>query len=429
MKLSKRAIAVALSGLGASVVLVACGSEVSTPTTALPSGTHNAAATRSVDGDRTQLIFEDNSTDEATLGDTALALALLNLGGSAPDDATLIDAANFLIGTQQVQGRISAPTPANADFATDAGQFDLKDIAAILAATRSTAAPPNATALVDAINSLFGRDAIDASGIRAIPGVALPPTGDPTPTPSPTSTPSSPFQNVTSLICDNTRGVEALYWDYSNGEIRADYPATLTQIPYLPGIPFILPQEPLYNFVYPSGWQAHPLVDARTSLTGVDVIRQDRQAQWRRLNFVASGIPTAKTILDSEVSQILAFIGNPQTVETLCTRDLFDPSSQGTSASTLVKAGEFTANVNVQAVPLPPVLGVPSTSVFIQAVLAPMAQYEATAINVFFPITGQLLLGGGNSPDCSDAVDNDSDGFTDFPADDGCSSADDDSEF
>ncbi|MEM9155553.1 MAG: hypothetical protein AAGB13_11040, partial [Cyanobacteria bacterium P01_F01_bin.33] len=82
MKLSKRAISVALSGLSASVVLVACGSEVSTPTTALPSGTRNAAATRSVDGDRTQLIFEDNSTDEATLGDTALALALLNLGGS-----------------------------------------------------------------------------------------------------------------------------------------------------------------------------------------------------------------------------------------------------------------------------------------------------------------------------------------------------------
>ena len=67
-----------------------------------------------------------------------------------------------------------------------------------------------------------------------------------------------------------------------------------------------------------------------------------------------------------------------------------------------------------------------STVAFIQLAVARVAEYGATALNVFFPLPGQLLPGGGSSPNqCEDGEDNDGDGKTDYP---GCTSPTDDSE-
>jgi hypothetical protein len=63
-----------------------------------------------------------------------------------------------------------------------------------------------------------------------------------------------------------------------------------------------------------------------------------------------------------------------------------------------------------------------------QRVFAPTTDYDSEVVNTFFPLSGQMNLGGGSDPECSDGVDNDGDGQTDFPSDAGCSSTSDDSE-
>ncbi len=108
-----------------------------------------------------------------------------------------------------------------------------------------------------------------------------------------------------------------------------------------------------------------------------------------------------------------------QTVEAVC----FLESPDQSSASLVVRVGDYTSNVSVQVF----VSGTLSV-IFIQRVFAPTAQYNAEVVNTFFPLSGQMNLGGGSDPACSDGVDNDEDGQTDFPNDSGCASASDPSE-
>jgi len=185
-------------------------------------------------------------------------------------------------------------------------------------------------------------------------------------------------------------------------------------------LPYIHPAEPLYNFVYPVGWNVETLFDQRTRLTGVNVIRQDGQAVWRRVNLVLEQSLTAKDVLDTEVSQILAHIGNPQNVTESC----FFNAPDGSSASILLRAGDFVANANAQVFRMPGLFGGTTSMLFAQVVVAPATEYDQVAIDVFFPLTGQLMARGGSSPECSDGIDNDGDNKIDFPEDKGCSSAD-----
>ncbi len=78
----------------------------------------------------------------------------------------------------------------------------------------------------------------------------------------PDDSPDFPFQNARSESCADTRGAEALYWDFMNGVIRADYPDTIRLIPYAPGTHFFHPVQPLYSFIYPSDWEAVTLTDS-----------------------------------------------------------------------------------------------------------------------------------------------------------------------
>lgn len=232
------------------------------------------------------------------------------------------------------------------------------------------------------------------------------------------------FAVAQSTQCRDTRGVEALYWDFSNGVIRVDYPETLLIPRFTSAFPYMHPAELLYNFFYPGGWQVETLFDQQTRLTGVNVIRADGQAVWRRINLRLEQNMTAKDVLDVEVPQILAHVGNPQNVTESC----FFNAPDGSSASVLLRAGGFVANANAQVFKMPGLFGGVTSLVFAQVVVAPAAEYDQVAIDVFFPLTGQLMAGGGSDPECSDGIDNDGDNKTDYPADEGCSSKDDVSE-
>jgi hypothetical protein len=231
------------------------------------------------------------------------------------------------------------------------------------------------------------------------------------------------FDDARSVSCDATRGAEALYWDFMNGVIRVDYPETIRFLPFPPGSTFIHPTQPLYNFSFPPGWQVDTLIDGPSNLAGANVVRPDGQVVWRRLSFAVSGTVSPNDYLNFEIDQMRDILGIAGPIDFVCS-----PPSNGTNAAALIRTGDFTANVSVQVF-VSPFLGGTVSNIFAQVAIAPTAEYNARAVDVFFPLSGQMNLGGGSSdPECSDGIDNDGDGQTDYPDDNGCTSETDDSE-
>lgn len=222
-----------------------------------------------------------------------------------------------------------------------------------------------------------------------------------------------------SLSCPDVSGATAAYYDYMNGEIRPDYPDTVRLLPYA-GLPYTHPQQPLYSFLYPSGWTPNTLVDPASQLMGVNVLRNDGEALWRRLNFTLAGSVGATSVAAFERDQMLSILGVAGPVQMVCERTSPDDSFR----SEVYVAGDYTANLSTQAYRMSGV-----TVVFVQLAFSPSGQYASDVLNVFFPLSGQMTPGGGSGdPECSDGEDNDGDGQTDYPDDPGCSSASDDSE-
>lgn len=234
------------------------------------------------------------------------------------------------------------------------------------------------------------------------------------------------FAGATSDLCDGVTGVRALYWDFMAGAIRVDYPETYRFVPYV-GAPFIHPQQPLYSFTYPPGWSAVTLADPSLQLMGANVVRGDGDAVWRRLNLTLGGIVPANAVIADELNTMAANLGASGPFDVRCTANVSDPGTGAEAAGRLVDVGGFTANLNVQTFPSNLLGG--TTTVFIQLAVAPTVEYDAAALNVFFPLSGQMLPGGGSSPNqCEDGEDNDGDGLVDYPDDPGCTSPTDDSE-
>ncbi len=225
-----------------------------------------------------------------------------------------------------------------------------------------------------------------------------------------------------SQSCATVTGPSAAYWDFMNGVIRADYPETYRLLPYV-GNSYIHPVQPLYGFVYPTGWSPVTLADASLQLTGVNVVRADGQAVWRRLNLTLSGAVRAADVVRTEIDTLVGNLGIGAPMLALCSASAADPTVPAEFHSVLVTGGGFTANVGAEAYYLGGV-----TTVFIHLAVAPATEYDSTAVGVFFPLSGQLLGGGGAAPECRDGRDNDGDGKTDYPSDPGCASPDDDSE-
>lgn len=234
------------------------------------------------------------------------------------------------------------------------------------------------------------------------------------------------FQNAQSQSCDQVTGLRALYWDFMLGAIRPDYPETYRLLPYV-GSPFFHQVQPLYSFMYPPGWTAVPLNDPSLQLTGANVVRSDGQAVWRRLNLTLTGDIGAESVIGTELDLMAANLGLSGQYQVLCALPVqVDPGSGTQATAVLLDADGFTAMLQTQVYRG----SVPGFSiVFIQMVVAPSAQFDDVTYNVFFPLSGQMLPGGGSGePECNDGVDNDGDGKIDHPDDTGCSSPEDDSE-
>lgn len=211
------------------------------------------------------------------------------------------------------------------------------------------------------------------------------------------------------------------------GVIRTDYPETYRLLPYV-GSPFIHPAQPLYSFMYPPGWSALTLADPSVQLMGANVVRGDGQAVWRRLNVTVSGPFGAEQAIGTELDLMTANLGLSGQFQVLCALPVqVDPGTGHELSAVLVQADNFTAMFHAQVFRSAAVAG--TSVVFIQMTAAPSTEYDAIAYNVFFPLSGQMLPGGGSGePDCNDGEDNDGDGKTDHPDDPGCSSPEDDSE-
>lgn len=249
-----------------------------------------------------------------------------------------------------------------------------------------------------------------------------------------TSFSNSNSSSVTSLICDKVTGLEAIYWDFSNGVPRGDLPATANTIPSNFTANFAHPTILSFFFWYPPEWVVDSVLADNFGSYGVNLIRDDQKAVWRSATTQVASGSTAASILQGEIDAILNFIGNPTNVETVCDLQVQEPNFAGgttDAASAFMRLGDFTANITVRITNVP----ISAGNVFAQAavymVLSPTDEYAQLVYDVFVPIITQFY-GGGSSVDsdkaCSDGKDNDNDGFTDFPNDSECSSADDDSE-
>lgn len=232
------------------------------------------------------------------------------------------------------------------------------------------------------------------------------------------------FANARSNSCGSISGLAALYWDYMNGVLRADYPETIRQVPFAIGGSVTNPVQPLYSVIYPAGWAANVLVDPSIQQTGLHLFRQDGHALWHRRNETVVGTFSSAQVVQSVVNAFYADMAPGAALDVVCSADSPPGAFALDVSARIVRFGDYTANVTVQTAYLSGL-----TTAFVQVALAPSAEYGATLYNVFFPLTAQMGPGGGSgTPECNDGVDNDGDGRTDFPDDPQCTSPLDDTE-
>ncbi|MFB2119433.1 hypothetical protein [Parapedobacter sp. 2B3] len=191
----------------------------------------------------------------------------------------------------------------------------------------------------------------------------------------------SQLANMTSQLCPNVRGVRALYWDLNNGVLRGDIPGGVPTIKN-PGGYYINSGYPALGFQMPQGYQAFEL--SGNSTIGVNVLRNDNNVLWRYVTTTLFGLTNAQQVVQNEVNQMLANLGNPE-FSIVCSdggTQQLAPGMQTTTATRLVRAGSFTAliAVNVNASPS---LG--SSFVGIQMTMAPTAEYDAMVRKHSYP--------------------------------------------
>lgn len=198
--------------------------------------------------------------------------------------------------------------------------------------------------------------------------------------------------NIVSQICPNVRGVQALYWDVNNGVLRGDIPGGLPTIKN-PGDHYIHSGYPALGFQMPRGYRAVELRDDLNGTIGVNVLRNDDNALWRYVTTRFFGRTNANDVLQVELNQMLTSLGlNSQQVSVVCSNGAAQqlaPDMQSTTATALVRAGNFTAllavNVNV-------LVSSGTSFIGIQMTLGPTAEYDALVLDAFLPIGYQLLF-------------------------------------
>ena len=198
--------------------------------------------------------------------------------------------------------------------------------------------------------------------------------------------------NATSQICPEIIGPTAIYWDVLNG-----FPATqLTQIPTIQNLGgfFAHSTFPGLGFSFPVGYSANEINPGQSNLVGVNVTRDDNRAIWRNiLGLSLSGNFMASDLIESEINDLLGFLGVPNTNFTvICSEDTFDPNNgigQLSFSSRLIQFDEFTSEIALR-VQFSPAINMSFLSLFTSA--SPTVEFDASVLDVFLPIYFQLLV-------------------------------------
>ncbi len=193
------------------------------------------------------------------------------------------------------------------------------------------------------------------------------------------------LNNYTSDLCLNITGPTAAFWDSSHG-----LPLPLTSIPTLsnPGQQFIHSQYPALGFIMPQGYTA---TEDQIGL-GVNVLRTDNQVVWRYVpGLTGSGEIPILDIVAAEINQIFSFYNFTGDFEVVCTQNT--TSNQGTfiknTSSRLLRFNGITALVGVNT-HFDTSLGLTFAS--ITTTTGPTTEYDNLVMEVFLPISWQLLI-------------------------------------
>ncbi|MGC6430109.1 MAG: hypothetical protein ACON5F_03610 [Jejuia sp.] len=217
------------------------------------------------------------------------------------------------------------------------------------------------------------------------------------------------FANATSREgCPNVVGPTAVYWDAANG-----IPAPFTSIPIMPEpktrFTHSLPSLNM-SFDFPQGYTATE-VFVTNSAFGVDLRRSNNNAQnkvlWKYYPIVSFST--------TNIDQIRAFVINDLLVNEYGFNgtpiiDCATPNQTAdfggitrTVSNRAIRFGNTRAIISVAVVPTP--LG---SSATISISAGPINEFDNLVMNVFFPITFELLL-----PDRESLSDRDGDGVPD----------------
>lgn len=216
--------------------------------------------------------------------------------------------------------------------------------------------------------------------------------------------------NDPSIICPNALGGLAVYWDWLNAVFHP-----LARIP-TPGVGWQLyghPGYPLLGFLHPPGWT--PFTIAAEQTVGVDLIRNDGAAVWRWFGTWGDVSAGPRALRDFEVSNALAFLGNPSPVNAVCLNEAQVSPAPGivTAASNVaLEAGPFTIFVVSVVTALE---GLPGGQIFFNTAVAPTSQRDALVFDVFLPIHFQLFIGNTVQDRDLDGVPDSQDNFPDDP--------------
>lgn len=216
------------------------------------------------------------------------------------------------------------------------------------------------------------------------------------------------LRNFTSQLCQNISGPTAAYWDNGHG-----LPIPLTNIPTLsnPGQQFIHSQYPALGFTMPQGYSAS---EDQNGL-GVNVLRNDNQAVWRYVpGLTGSGEIPILDIVAAEINQLFAFYNFSGDFEVVCTQNT--STNQGTfitkTSSRLLRFNGITALVGVNT-HFDASLG--ATFASITTATGPTNEYDNLVMDVFLPISWQLLVIDNNVRDSD--LDGTPDNQDNFPFD------------
>lgn len=221
--------------------------------------------------------------------------------------------------------------------------------------------------------------------------------------------PNDDNKDLVSQICNTVKGPTALYWDYANG-----LPVSLSHIPLLtnPGQQFIHSQFPILGFTLPQGYGANEITNQQSATLGVNVLRNDNAVLWRY-------VPTSTLIGQINITDIMAFEINQMfslynfngNFNVLCTttKSINHSGITTTFSARLIQFGNFTGLVWVSTHFVP---GTGNTYVTSSVSSGQTNEYDNLVMNVFLPISWQLIPGGGAEKDSDlDGTPDDQDQF------------------